>query len=145
MLAQATRDLKKLSMYLAEREVVPLSVTRIQLRHDADLDKANRRNPRFLCAVHPHEWLIRCALAIERVNPEVRVGVLLHEIGHMVLPAFNGAKSEVEVDEFVISQVPEAGYYYGDHGYYSPQHEKDVIAKNVEHVSINFLRLVGVD
>ena len=43
MLTQAARDLKKLSMYLAEREVVPLSATRIQLRHDADLDKANRR------------------------------------------------------------------------------------------------------
>ena len=101
-------------------------------------------NPRFLCAVHSHEWVIRCALAIERVGSQVRVGVLLHEIGHMVLPAFNGAKSEVEVDEFVLSEVPEAGYYYGDHQYFNPQHEGIVLAKNVEHVSENFLRQLGV-
>lgn len=143
MITNAARDFKKLSMYLAEKGVVPLSVTRIQLRHDPSLDKANFKNPRFLCAVHPHEWIIHCALAIERIGRPVRIGVLLHEIGHMVIPAFRGAKSEVEVDEFVVSKIPEAGYYYEDHAYFSPLRSEEVLAKNVEHVSAEFLELIG--
>jgi hypothetical protein len=143
MITTSNRDFNKLTEYLTDKGVVPLSVTRIRLLQDSELDKANRKNPRFLCAVHPHEWIIRCAMALDRVSSAVRVGVLLHEIGHMVLPAFVGAKSEVEVDEFVVTRVPEAGYYYGDHAYECPV-RGSVLAKNVEHVSDAFLDRIGV-
>jgi hypothetical protein len=136
MLVNASRDLEYLLNFLRQEHELPAG---IKLRWDSDYDLANKEDPRAICYVRSDDPAIYCSGAIEALAPEVRMGVLLHEVGHLILEAFCGDDCEVDVDDFCINDVAESGYHYADSEYISPWTQTAVLAKNIEHVSQVFL------
>ena len=121
---------------LAAYAVVP----GIKLRWDKDQDERNAEKPRSFCYVRPDDPLtIYCAKTLDNVSTNVRIGILLHEIGHIQLDAFNGDECEVDVDDWVLREFPESGYTYKDHKYYNELTGKYVIGHSLQHVSRKFL------
>jgi len=136
------QDFFALANYLVKRRGQPMSLLSVQIIHSSDADKRNQKSPRGFCHVTPGLWVIFCSQTLEDAPREVRLGVLLHETGHLILDAFRGDESEVDVDEFCLHVVPEAGYYYGDSEYFSRFHGRNVTAKNVQHVSHKFAEIL---
>jgi hypothetical protein len=141
-LPRTDEDLNRLTAYLVGRYAWPQEFLEIQAHWSTDQDQANAKSPRAFCHVLQGEMKINCARALEDVSPQVRIGVLLHELGHIYLQAFKQPDAEVQVDEFCIAAVPEAGYHYASHKYYYPHSVAPVMAENVEHVSKNFVGLL---
>ena len=145
------RDLDALREYVAAKmdlygnDDLAVKVRNITFQHDAKHDKKNRSNPRFFCYVEEYRegepWIIRCAGNLELAAPPLRIGVLLHEIGHLVLNAFReGQESEVDVDTWVLDSFPESGYTYRDGAYYPEGAPRTLVtAKDVQHVSPEFV------
>ena len=141
-LPRAEEDLLALTKYL-ETKGYPRSLIRIQVEWSEDADLRNRKDPRGFCHVDPNEWKIYCSRAIEDVSPAVRMGLLLHEIGHLVLDAFDGDESEVDVDAWAMSAIPEAGYHYMPvYEYFNSQIGETVKAKNIEALCASFVKLL---
>ena len=88
------------------------------------------------------DWRIYCTQAIEMLPPDARMGILLHEIGHIHLTAFHGDASEVDVDEWILLNVREAKYTYADVRYRAPQSTMQRDAKNLQRVGWNFLETI---
>jgi hypothetical protein len=108
-------------------EILPIAI-----RFDARLDKANKKNSRSFCAVDlgkPH--LIYTAKAIEKLPVENRIGILLHELGHIVLDSTD----EVAVDQWCYDA--EVGFFYC----IDVKVGRRVI-KNLEEVSYAFTRKI---
>jgi hypothetical protein len=70
----------------------------VRLRPDREAERKHERAARYFCFVLPGCSTIRCAEALESIPRPFRLGVLLHEIGHIVLDEFFGDASEVRVD-----------------------------------------------
>jgi len=145
-LVDTQRDLAALREYVAAKmdrcgnHDLAARVRGIRAAHDPKHDRKNRENPRAFCYVQEQDWTIHCASALERAAPPLRVGVLLHEIGHLVLNAFKeGQESEVDVDSWVLDIFPESGYTYVDGSYFAPHNQRFTVAKNVQHVSPEFV------
>jgi hypothetical protein len=119
----------------------------ITLKHDEAHDKENEKDPRAFCFVEKENpTVIHCSKAIEDLQIEARFGVIYHEIGHIVLNAFHGDESEVDVDEWCVNFLPEAEYTYKDTPYITPYRGgvKLVLAKSLQNVSLKFLRMLRV-
>ena len=143
MLDKASHDLERLKDFL--RRDYELS-SGIKLQWDAEHDLVNRNDPRAFCYMRPNDPVIYCSAAVESLLPEARIGVLLHELGHLILAAFCGDDCEVDVDDFCMNDVRASGYHYEDVQYLSPWTNELVTAKNLECVSPAFLEEVyGAD
>lgn len=122
------------------------SLRQMRVKYSEDEDTRNQENPRGFCHVTEGEWIIYCSQVIEEVAPTVRIGLLLHEIGHLYIPAMASEKSEVDVDTWILENIPEAGYgYLPTYKYYNSLYGRTVTAKNIQHVSNEFVygRLAG--
>jgi hypothetical protein len=137
----------RLTDYLVASHNLLPSVRKMRVEYSEDEDTRNQKNPRGFCHVTEGEWIIYCSQVLEEVAPSVRVGLLLHEIGHLYIPAMSSEKSEVDVDAWILETIPEAGYgYLPTYRYYNTLYGRTVTAKNVQHVSNEFVygRLAGV-
>jgi hypothetical protein len=138
-LHRAKATLKSLVDYLVEGDVLS-SGLHITVDHDTDLDADNRDNPRSFCAVAPKETVIHCSRYIERLPEDARAGVLLHEIAHIAANAFGEDECEVDADVWVMEEVPEANYHYGDVRFV--RNNESVVARNLQMVCNEFLRKI---
>lgn len=134
-------DLDALKRYLALEHGMGKVVRGIRLRHDADADGFNRKNPRSFGYTIKGSKVIRCASALEWAGPRARIGVILHEILHIALNAFDG-DAEIKVDEFATSELGEIGYHYADLSYTSgwSGQVRHYRAKAIEQVPMEFVR-----
>lgn len=139
ILIKTSYDLSRLYEYMSENHEMPAG---LQLKWDSEYDITNKNDPRAFCYVREGDNTIYCSAAIEALLPEVRVGILIHEVFHMILDAFDGADAEVDVDAGVMEYFPEAGYKYDDTVYLSPWTHEMVSANEIEHVSAKFLETI---
>jgi hypothetical protein len=142
-LFKAEKSLDALTRYMAAKSTWT-NLSQLRVRHSPNADVLNRRRPRQFCHVFPRSLIIHCTSQIENVSEQVRLGLLIHEIGHIVQQAFhdNGDdECEVTVDEWVTYNFPEAGYKFADHRYRS-WGGRYRTAKAIEHVSKKFTQLV---
>lgn len=135
---ESLKDLEMLLNYLVDEhgQLQPLKEA-VTLKWAREHDRVNETDPRAFCYVEKGSPIIHCALALEAVNPEVRLGILLHEIGHIRLQEFT-EEGEVTVDEWC-SSLEEIGYHYRSGDYWHPVSGEFVTARNVEHVSLDFV------
>lgn len=145
MIPKAKRSLKALTKYLVDdREMPQVFLRSIRVNRSRPLDEDHKDDPRAFCAVEEDvPNIIFCTSAIEAVPENVRIGLLLHEIGHLLLDAFDHeipGGEEIEVDTWILKHIPEAGYTYVD----CPHiwHGKERTALNVQTVSDAFLKKV---
>jgi hypothetical protein len=131
-----------LDYLVAEKKISP-KFLRLKMKHDESQDALNQTDPRAFCHVFQDRMIVYSTLALERLPADARTGVLLHEIAHLHLNAFNGADSEVDVDEWCMFDVPESNYHYRDCFYVSPWTGAGVTARNLEHVKNDFLARLG--
>jgi hypothetical protein len=143
-LPRAQRDLDALLSYLIGTGKIPPDWAKIQIRHSAEEDERNRDDPRGFCHVSPGSPYIFCSQALENLEPESRIGILLHEIGHMAYSAWNGEAAEVDADRFCVEQVPEADFTYQDCSYRDPWGGAETVnAPALERVSSGFVARIG--
>lgn len=144
MIPKANKSLKMLTKYLVDDREMPPGLLKVKAVHSHLLDYDHLNDPRAFCAVEEGITnAIFCTDAIEKVPENVRVGLLLHEIGHLLLDAFDHeipGGEEVEVDAWILKNVPEAGYRYVD--YPHVWRGKERTALNVQTVSDAFLKKV---
>ena len=138
-LRKAKQHLSDLRKYLVNKNAISKRL-QFGLEYDPGLDWDNIDNPRNFCAVTPKNIIILCSRFIESPPPEARIGILLHEISHIVANAFGGDESEVDCDVWIKENVPEAGYEYRDIDY--KRDGVDVTAKGLQVVSKKFVRML---
>ena len=124
--------LKLLKRYMKSKGF-PLN--RVSLTHSRKADKRNANDPRGFCHVVLGRPTIHCAEALKTLPDQCIVGILLHELAHMIVD--EGEDPELDVDEWVLEKCPEAGYHYADIKYASPKFR---VAKNLECVTKSFLK-----
>ncbi|NDQ58584.1 MAG: hypothetical protein GZ088_16070 [Acidipila sp.] len=137
--------LEKLAQYLVEEHDLRKSLLKVRVIHCSGEDKRNDTDPRGFCHVQSDEWNIYCAAQLEFMPDPVTVGLLLHEIGHIYIPALKGPESEVDVDAWILETVPESDYYYIPDATYLRHLGKSgnlVRAKNLQSVSMRFVRRI---
>ena len=141
-LPRATEYLEALRIYL-KRSGVKLPKG-LRVKHDPACDRSNARSARAFAFVEDGSPVIHCSEAIECLLGRAVAGVLLHEIGHVVVGA-NHDDPEVATDEWIAYTVPEAGYHYRAIRYVMPGQKKAHgpfwrrIAKSLECVSPQFI------
>lgn len=103
----------------------------------------NKKDARSFCHVVIGRPTIYAALSeMEALPDEFICGLLLHEMAHILINE-DGGDPELGVDEWILSNVPAAGYRYGNVKYYSiGRNRKQREARNVEKVSKKFLRTI---
>lgn len=109
-----------------------------ELEHDKDLDADNEKDPRAFCATMPKSTIISSTKYLDALPQSSRVGVLLHEIAHIVENAFGGDECEVDCDVWIQEKVPEANYQYVDVQYL--RDGRNVTARSLQVVSRRFLK-----
>jgi hypothetical protein len=137
-LPKSEQTLEALLEYLRS---VDLDIGRLKITHSTAADSENEHSPRQFCSVACGDERIYCAASLENVDERVRMGILLHEIGHLFLNACNGDESEVDVDVWIVKEFPEARYCYADHKYVRSDGER-VTAKNLQRVGSRFVERV---
>ncbi len=105
--------------------------SKIRLVRSKKANDQNKEKARQFCFVFPGEYNINYADALLKLPMSFLVGILLHEIAHMVIR--EGRDPELDVDEWVLDKVPEAGYDYRD------CHYGKRVAKNLECVTEAFI------
>jgi hypothetical protein len=133
-LEKTQSDLAALKRYLSRKRFPVVGIT---VQHSRLADEMNAKKARQFAYTHPVSTIIYCSAAMERISPEARSGILLHEMAHIVAHAFD-KYAELDVDDFCVSMVPEAKYRYSDIIYegLSGWSRK---AKAVEHVDHKFV------
>lgn len=116
--------------------------SRIKTSHSRKADENHDKSPRSFCFVIIGEHKIHYASALRGLPDVFVVGILLHEIAHMIIEE-DGGDPELGVDEWMLENVPEAGYVYNNVRYIDFT-DKPTTAKNLECVSEKFLKLIGV-
>ena len=114
----------------------------VRLKFDGANDRMNAKDPRAFCFCVEGENIIHCSNALLDLPAEPCIGILLHELAHLILNAFHGEKAEVDVDLFCTEKIPEAGYHYRDCTYFNSLLGKEVTAKNIEWVSTDFIHRI---
>lgn len=142
LLARHAPDLRALIETLIRDHQMPPRLRNITLKHDPAQDKRNESDPRAFCYAKPDDLGIYCAQALGYLPVAFLYGVLLHEIGHIHLKAFNGEGSEVDVDLWCATDVKNSGYDY-DNCYYIDQKEGTRFAESLERVSDKFVHRVA--
>ena len=141
LLPRTTEDLVALQRFLEKR--CGVLYTDISVKWSQDEDQRNISDPRGFCHTEQGSMIISCSRALEDVDREIRLGVLIHEIGHIVLNAFDGEESEVDVDTWVIDTLPKGSYgYLQDYAYLNSLIEEQVTAHNIQRVTTTFSRSI---
>ncbi len=143
--AQSRRDLHCLTSYLWRAHRMR-GLSRYRLRCSREHDAENDKNPRAFCSVTSGSRFISGAMALEMLPRQWRVGVLLHEIVHLYLPAIETPDPEIDVDTWISSELAESGYHYADCDYVKPWLDRKnnvVRAKALECVDKSFLKKIG--
>lgn len=122
-----------------KRRYPGLALRGVRVTHNAYQDRRNREDPRAFCHVACGDKVIHCAAAIEQLDDREIVGLLLHEVGHIVLGCGRDPDDEVAVDEWVRNLAPESGYTYLDVRYMSRIGGPVRTAVNLESVSHAFV------
>lgn len=144
MFETASKELQLLLKHLhIKHQISNRLLFRTLLQHSEEQDERNRKDPRAFCFVTEKSPTIYATLALDNLDSQTRVGVLLHEIGHLWLGAFGDAQVEVDVDEFCAMKVPESKYHYASCSYLSPWSGHAVLAQNIERVSPEFVALIA--
>lgn len=133
----ASEYLRRLLRYLRGRGYAA-ALRGIKLRHSAALDRRNQTSARAFCHVIVGKPTIHCAKAIEELPPQYILGLLLHEITHVIIGVDEVGDPELQVDEFILNQWPETDYEYSD-VMYLDRNGKRRMAKNLERVSVRFM------
>jgi len=141
-LPQTEKDLDALLNYLALTNIVEPHFSAVVL-HSIRQDRDHDKDPRAFCHFCENDNTIYCSSALEHVSPPVRMGILLHEVGHLYLNAFDDPDvedgEEVDVDDWAV-HTPNAGYTYTDE--WHTWRGKRVLARNVETVGPAFVETV---
>lgn len=145
-LPKSEKDLDGLVNYLiTEHSLSGRLLLKLRIKHSLEQDDHNRKDPRAFCHVARGEKYIYCTQALEFVPVHVRLGILLHEIAHILNDAFDGDESEIVVDEFCVFKIPESGYKYLDQVVYmSPWDHAPIAAKNIEAVTGDFVYRISL-
>ncbi len=129
---QTQENLDRLLDYLHRRHQLPMEfINKIELVHDPEHDKENADDPRAFCYVTEKDFRIFCTKYIEKLPVASRLGILLHEIGHLYTDAFGPDEVEVDVDEWCMEFAPELKYTYQDVVYIRNKNEV-AEAKNLQ-------------
>ncbi len=140
-LPNTQHDLDGILIYLIAKRGLPPECQAITAKYSQEEDARNLQNPRGFCHTEQGKPEIFCSRALEDTDREVRVGILLHEIGHIMLNAFDGDESEVDVDEWVTQMTPKGAYrYFQDYTYQNSLYGEPVTAHSVQMVTRNFLK-----
>lgn len=137
MISRADADdlLDALLTYLRDRGLItPWLKSRIKLVRSQRATEQNQASPRQFCFVVIGQHDIHFAAALLKLPTPFIVGIQLHEIAHMVIE--EKGDPELGVDEWVIEQVPEAGYHYRNVSYGKRR------ARSLECVSGEFCDLI---
>ncbi len=135
--------LNPLLEYLRDRGLITTWMkSKIKTTHSRKADENHVKSPRSFCFVIIGEHNIHYASMLKGLPDPFIVGILLHEIAHMIIAEEQG-DPELGVDEWVLENVPEAGYTYKNIRYID-FNDKPRTAKNLECVSKTFLTLIGV-
>ena len=153
-LTRTQADLDNLVAYLIARGH-STDLRGIRVSHDPVIDQVNAHNGRSFARVKEGDrQRIHVSKWIEDLPRTFRVGILLHELAHLAIPAMGQSEDddEIKVDSWIIENLPEAGYHYED-VYYSdrglgtdgkypltpndPGHAR--LARNVQCVSAEFV------
>ncbi len=133
-----THYLEPLLSYLMRHGHLSQSM-RFEIRavHSAKADEHHRKNRRSFCHVILGERAIRYASSIKALPETFIVGILLHEIVHMIIENEKG-DPELGVDQWIIDNIPEARYDYKNVRYIDFDGQARV-AHNLECVADKFL------
>lgn len=124
--------LHALLAYLRDRGLISTWLkNKVRLVRSKKANEQNHAAARQFCFIIIGEHEIHYADALLKLPMNFLVGILLHEITHMVVK--EGRDPELDVDEWVFEKVPEAGYDYRDCRYGKR------VAKNLECVSETFI------
>lgn len=135
--------LNPLLAYLLDRGLISTWMkSKIKTSHSRKADENHIKSARSFCFVVLGEYIIHYASALKSLPDDFIVGILLHEIAHMIIEE-DGGDPELGVDEWVLENVPEAGYVYNNVRYVDFTN-KPRTAKNLECVSEKFLKMIGV-
>jgi len=121
------RDLRKLCRFLGLKEP--------DISWSVEVNRRSLEDSRAFCEVHSNNrMVIHCSHGLARLPRKNRLGVLLHELGHVY-----GSIDEVEADTWVVTNCPEAGFKYIPRvSYLHPSLNRKVTARNVQSVADGF-------
>jgi len=136
VLRRSKKNLKDLLIFLGVR-VGPMKT--IRLKHSEDQDDRNAMDTRAFCHVIEGKREIHCTKYLDDLPLEARLGVLLHEIGHIEAEAFVGEECEVDADLWVKESVPECDLKYTDVRY--KRGGRIALAMNLQTVSRQFAEI----
>lgn len=115
-----------------------LHITAPELLLDVDVAERSIEDPRAFCQVDSENLAIYCAPGLANIPRRNRLGILLHELGHLF-----GSMDEVQADEWVLKTCPQAGLHYSKRiSYYNPFIRKKQTAKNIQCVSRGFDKFI---
>jgi hypothetical protein len=144
-LPKSEKDLQGLLDYLVTEHSLKREILNYRIKHSPEQDHDNELDPRAFCHVMKGDKNIYCSQSLEHVPVYIRLGLLLHELGHMYLGALDGDESEVKVDDWCMFKIPESGYKYLDQFiYWSPILKTTVTANHLEAVSGDFVYRISL-
>lgn len=124
--------------YLLNRRLISTWLkNKIELVRSKKANEQNKLAARQFCFVILGEHEIHYADALLKLPVEFIVGILLHEVAHMVVK--EGRDPELDVDEWVLEKVPEAQYHYATARYGKRT------AASIERVSGSFTETILLD
>ncbi len=142
--AELSEMLAAITTYLCDRGLLSHWMkSKIRLSRSRKASSNNEASPRSFCFVILGEHKIHYADALYALPDTAICGILLHEVAHMLIDE-NGGDPELGVDEWVLENVPEAGYGYMDTTYADPETGRRRTAKAIESVSRKFLTEIGI-
>lgn len=132
--------LRPLLKYLEQQGLISTWMkSQIRAVNSRKADANHKKSARSFCFVIIGEHVIYCASALTDLPDEYLVGILLHEVAHMIIEE-DGGDPELGVDEWILENVPEAKYQYADLHYADKRRKSN----NLERVSEKFLREIGI-
>lgn len=133
-------DLQNLIAYLNSNMRIKALTSQAFANRSLECNERNAADPRGFCFATAKSNVIAYADNIEYLPAENRIGILLHELGHIELQAFKGPASEVDVDVWCCD-IPGSGYRYANVEYWSPGHGPRT-ANSIQCVSSEFVRRI---
>jgi hypothetical protein len=143
---RATLDAWLVIYYINNSGRGPKREMGVSLHHGAADKEENKRDARHFASASVFDsgsglaYVISYARALNSLPRRVRIGVLLHEIAHLLTWKSRRDASEVAADVWISRHVPEAEFNYAGASYTHKGRHRS--AKNVETVCSEFLRLI---
>jgi hypothetical protein len=134
-LIAANALLKRLLWHLCTRHDLPGGFKKVRVVHDQNQDRLNIKNPRAFCFVAGEKpFEIHATYRLENLPEKFILGVLYHELGHIVLNAFDSNADEPKVDAWCLEFAPELRYGYASVTYLGIKGR--VLAQNLQNIAL---------